>query len=155
LLRDCAGPVHVIFQTRNAKTITVVELYALLRLRTDVFEVEQACPYPELDGLLEGTLHAGAHDNGDLGGAIRVLDVDGSAPSIGRAATAPVACGRGVSSQLLQHGIELCRLDATIQLNTQAPLESWYEQFGLPRNGDPYDEDGIPHIPIKETPPRS
>jgi ElaA protein len=147
--------VHVTFETRNAKTIAVVELYALLRVRTDVFVLEQACPYPELDGrgLLEGTLHAGAHDNGDLLGAIRVRAVDGSDLSIGRVATAPVARGRGVASQLLQHGIELFRPDATIQVNAQAPLESWYEHFGLLRNGDPYDEDGIPHIPMKGDPP--
>jgi ElaA protein len=116
-----------------------------------VFVVEQNCPYPELDGrdLHEGTLHVWAHDDGDLLGTIRVLDVHSLTPAIGRVATAPAARGRGVASRLLDRGIELCRPDAVIRLSAQAHLENWYERFGFQRNGAPYDEDGIPHVPMQ------
>lgn len=55
-----------LLETRAADHITAAELYPLLRLRTDVFVVEQNCPYPELDGrdLHEGTVHVWAHDEG-------------------------------------------------------------------------------------------
>lgn len=137
-------------ETRTSADVTAAELYALLRLRVDVFVVEQACAYPELDGrdLLDGTLHVWAHDDGELLGTIRVLDVHGTAPAIGRVATAPAARGRGVAAALLEHGLTLCRPDATVHLHAQAHLEDWYGRFGFVRAGDDYDEDGIPHVPM-------
>lgn len=151
---DYADHVPFALETRDAGSITAVELYALLRLRTDVFVVEQDCPYPELDGrdLHEGTLHVWAHEGGDVLGTIRVLDVHSTTPAIGRVATAPVARGRGVAGRLIRHGISLCRPDAVIHLHAQAHLEGWYEGFGFRRAGDPYDEDGIPHVPMRRAP---
>lgn len=152
--RDYADLVPLVLETRDADHITAAELYPLLRLRTDVFVVEQNCPYPELDGrdLDEGTLHVWAHDDGGVLGTIRVLDVHSPTPAIGRVATAPAARGRGVASRLLRHGIGLCRPDAVIRLSAQARLENWYERFGFRRNGAPYDEDGIPHVPMTRDP---
>jgi ElaA protein len=150
--RDYAGHVPFVLETREADRITAAELYPLLRLRTDVFVVEQNCPYPELDGrdLHEGTVHVWAHDGGDVLGTIRVLEVHSPTPSIGRVATTPEARGRGVASRLLLHGIGLCRTDAVIRLSAQAHLETWYERFGFVRAGEPYDEDGIPHVPMRQ-----
>jgi ElaA protein len=152
--RDYAGLVPFVLETRDAHHITAAELYPLLRLRTDVFVVEQNCPYPELDGrdLHEGTLHVWAHDDGHVLGTIRVLEAHSPAPAIGRVATSSVARGRGVASRLLEHGIGLCRPDAAIRLSAQAHLETWYERFGFRRNGAPYDEDGIPHVPMQRDP---
>jgi len=152
--RDYAGDVPFDLETRAAGDITAAELYPLLRLRTDVFVVEQNCPYPELDGrdLHEGTVHVWAHDDGEVLGTIRVLEVHGLTPAIGRVATAPAARGRGVASRLLHHGIGLCRPGAVIRLSAQAHLENWYERFGFQRDGAPYDEDGIPHVPMRRDP---
>lgn len=149
-----AGKMPISVETRDADTITAVELYAVLRLRTDVFVVEQNCPYPELDGqdLLEGTVHLWASEDGELLGTIRILNAHGSAPAIGRVATSQATRNQGVASQLMHHGIELCRPEAVIQLHAQAHLENWYERFGFRRDGDPFDEDGIPHIPMKRAP---
>jgi ElaA protein len=141
-------------ETRTAADITAAELYPLLRLRVDVFVVEQDCPYSDLDGqdLLPGTLQVWAHDDGELLGCIRVLRADGDAPAIGRVATAQAARGRGVAAALIQHGITLCRPDATIHLHAQAHLEQWYARFGFERAGEDYDEDGIPHVPMTRRP---
>ncbi|GCE78322.1 GNAT family N-acetyltransferase [Cellulomonas biazotea] len=141
-------------ETRTAADITAAELYPLLALRVDVFVVEQACPYPELDGrdLLDDTLQVWAHDDGELLGTIRVLGVHGTEPAIGRVATTPAARGRGVAGALIEHGITLCRADATIHLHAQAHLEQWYARFGFVRAGDDYDEDGIPHVRMVRTP---
>jgi ElaA protein len=141
-------------ETRTPADITAAELYAVLRLRVDVFVVEQDCPYPDLDGqdLLEDTLQVWAHDDGELLGCIRVLRAGSDQPAIGRVATAATARGRGVAGALIAHGITLCRPDATIHLHAQAHLEQWYARFGFERAGEDYDEDGIPHVPMTRTP---
>ncbi|HEY0215816.1 MAG TPA: GNAT family N-acetyltransferase [Cellulomonas sp.] len=144
-------------ETRTAADITAAELYLLLRLRVDVFVVEQECPYPDLDGqdLLDDTLHAWVHEDGEVLGCIRVLRAGSSRPAIGRVVTAPAARGRGVAGVLLEHGIALCGPDVTIDLHAQAHLERWYSRFGFARAGEPYDEDGIPHVPMSQvTAPR-
>ena len=141
-------------ETRAPADVTAAELYAVLRLRVDVFVVEQDCPYPDLDGqdLLDDTRQVWAHDDGELLGCIRVLRADSDHPAIGRVATSAAARGRGVAGALIEHGITLCRPDATIHLDAQAHLEQWYARFGFERAGEDYDEDGIPHVPMTRAP---
>ena len=127
-----------------------VELYGILRLRVDVFVVEQSCPYPELDGrdTEPGTVHLWfADEAGTVLSTIRVL-VNGADRAIGRVATAQSARGRGLSAELVRRGIELCE-GRTIDIGAQAHLERWYERFGFRRSGPDYLEDGILHLPMR------
>jgi ElaA protein len=136
-------------QARFAE-LTPAELYGLLRLRVDVFVVEQNCPYPELDGrdAEPGTVHLWfADDDGTVLATIRVLE-NGEDRSIGRVATAASARGRGLSALLVRRGIELCG-GRTVDIGAQAYLEAWYERFGFRRSGPGYVEDGIPHLPMR------
>ena len=144
-------------QARFAE-LTPAELYGLLRLRVDVFVVEQNCPYPELDGrdTEPGTVHLWVTDDStDTGtgagravlATIRVLE-NGEDRAIGRVATAASARGRGLSALLVRRGIELCE-GRTIDIGAQAYLEHWYERFGFRRSGPDYLEDGIPHLPMR------
>jgi ElaA protein len=129
--------------------LTPFEVYGLCRLRVDVFVVEQACPYPELDGrdLEPDTVHVWYERDGEVLATIRVLD-DGAEKVIGRVATAVEARGQGLAAALVRRGIELCA-GAPIHLGAQAYLEDWYEQFGFRRSGPGYIEDGIPHVPMR------
>jgi len=130
--------------------LTPAELYGILRLRVDVFVVEQTCPYPELDGrdTEPGTVHLWyADDARTTLATIRVLE-NGDARAIGRVATAVGARCRGLSARLIRRGIELCG-GRTIDIGAQAYLESWYERFGFVRSGPDYLEDGIPHLPMR------
>jgi ElaA protein len=142
--------VPLTIETRTAATITAAELYPLLRLRVDVFVVEQDCPYPDLDGqdLLDDTLQVWAHEDGEVLGCIRVLRASGDEPAIGRVATAGAARGRGVAAALIRHGLTLVRPGATVHLHAQAHLEDWYARFGFARAGANDVEDGIPHLPM-------
>ena len=130
--------------------LTPAELYGILRLRVDVFVVEQACPYPELDGrdAEPATVHLW-HESADgtVLSTIRVLD-NGADRAIGRVATAHGARGQGLSAQLVRRGIELCAGRA-VDIGAQAYLEGWYERFGFRRSGPDYVEDGIPHLPMR------
>ena len=130
--------------------LTPAQLYGILRLRVDVFVVEQACPYPELDGrdTEPTTTHLWvADDAGRVLSTIRVLH-NGEDRAIGRVATAADARGRGLSARLIERGISLCE-GRTIDIGAQAYLEGWYERFGFRRSGPDYDEDGILHLPMR------
>ncbi len=132
------------------RDLDVTTLYAILKLRVDVFVVEQAAAYPELDGrdTEPGTRHLWfADDDGTALATIRVLE-NGADRAIGRVATAVGARGRGLSAELIRRGIELCE-GRTIDIGAQAYLESWYERFGFVRSGPDYVEDGIPHLPMR------
>jgi ElaA protein len=129
--------------------LTPFEVYALCRLRVDVFVVEQECPYPELDGrdTEPGTVHLWFERDGEVLATIRVL-VDGGTRAIGRVATAVPARSAGLAARLVERGIELCA-GYPITLGAQAHLEGWYERFGFRRSGPGYVEDGIPHVPMR------
>nr|WP_298803238.1 GNAT family N-acetyltransferase [uncultured Pseudokineococcus sp.] len=134
-------------------------LHALVRLRVDVFVVEQECPYPELDGrdLEPGTEHLWHTGDGrvragervPVAAALRVLEDPGGGPRrVGRVVTAPSARGRGLASVLLadvvgRHGHEDLVLDA------QAHLAGWYARHGFEVVGAEFLEDGIPHVPMR------
>lgn len=140
-----ALPVHV----AQLDDLTARQLYGILRLRVEVFTVEQDCAYQDLDGqdLLSTTLQVWQEDDGEVVSTIRVL-ASGDDRKIGRVATATHARGRGLAGQLLRHGIELCAGHA-IEISAQAHLQGWYEGFGFVRYGAEYLEDGIPHVAMR------
>lgn len=139
-------------RTARFTELTPFEVYALCRLRVDVFVVEQECPYPELDGRdpEPGTLHLWFEEDGEVLATIRVLD-DGETRAIGRVATAAPARGRGLAARLVEEGIALCP-GRPITLGAQAHLQGWYERFGFRLSGPGYVEDGIPHVPMRREP---
>jgi len=127
-------------------------LYALLKLRVDVFVVEQRSPYPELDGrdLAPGTRHLWL---GESRGAplayLRVLaEPDGSA-RIGRVCTAPAARGAGLSARLVTAALDLIGDATPCVLEAQSYLVGFYGRFGFAPCGEEYVEDGIPHVPMR------
>jgi ElaA protein len=136
--------------------LTPFEVYGLLRLRVDVFVVEQECPYPELDGrdVEPATVHLWFEADGpngpEVAATIRLLD-DGGSRVIGRVATAAGFRGQALASRLIEAGIALCGA-LPITLGAQAHLETWYERFGFRRDGPGYVEDGIPHVPMRREP---
>jgi predicted GNAT family N-acyltransferase len=134
------------------RALTPYEVYALCRLRVDVFVVEQACPYPELDGrdTEPATVHLWLESDDAVAATIRVLD-DGETRAIGRVATAAAFRRRGLAARLMAEGIALCA-GFPITLGAQAHLEGWYEEFGFRRSGPGYVEDGIPHVPMRREP---
>ena len=124
-------------------------LYALLRLRVDVFVVEQECAYPELDGrdLEPGALQLWAEAGGAVVGAARLLrDPDGRA-RIGRVVVAPGARGTGLAGRLLRRAVELAG-DVDVVLDEQSHLERFYAGHGFAVDGREFVEDGIPHLPM-------
>ncbi len=131
------------------------ELHALLRLRVDVFVVEQECPYPEIDGrdLLATTEHrwlAPADAPLAVAASIRLLGDDGDR-RIGRVVTDGAARGRGLARQLVVSAIETFG-DEPLVLDAQSHLVPYYSDMGFVVSGEEFIEDGIPHRPMRRLP---
>lgn len=154
MLRGGDGMVPIQWEIKKFSELTAVELYELLRLRVDVFVVEQACPYPELDGkdLNLETLHVAIRlADGNLAAYFRILAPGVSYPgvSIGRVVTAKAFRGRGLSHGLIEKAIELARENwpgIPIQIGAQEYLKRFYQSHGFETTSKIYIEDGIPHI---------
>lgn len=133
--------------------IPATTLYRILWLRVSVFVVEQQAAYAELDGrdIEPGAFHVWAEEDGDVLGALRVLD-EADAWRIGRVVTSAAARGRGVGAALMQRAIDACVADDAgrpFVLDAQEHLADWYGRFGFVPAGAPYVEDAIPHIPMR------
>jgi ElaA protein len=132
--------------------LTPLLLHDLLKLRIDVFVVEQECWYPELDGrdVEPSTEHVWTADGEGPTAYLRVLD-DGDAVRVGRVCTRKDARGAGLAGLLMaevltRHG------GGPVVLDAQSYLASWYERYGFAVTGPEFVEDGIPHIPMRRDP---
>jgi ElaA protein len=131
-------------------------LYGILRLRAEVFVVEQACAFLDPDGrdTEPGTLHVW-HDAGEAGtvaAALRVLAEPGGGRQVGRIVTAPERRGQGLAGALVDRALELVPAGCAVELTAQSRLERWYERWGFARAGDDFVEDGIPHVRMVRPP---
>jgi ElaA protein len=132
-------------------------LYALLRLRVDVFVVEQQCPYPELDGrdTEPGTRHVWVSDGGaddDPVAYLRILGDSDGAARIGRVVVAKHARGDGHAGRLMTEALALIG-DRPCVLEAQSYLVGFYARYGFSPTGPEYVEDGIPHVPMRRERP--
>ncbi|MEJ7834337.1 MAG: GNAT family N-acetyltransferase [Nocardioides sp.] len=127
--------------------------YAVWRLRQDVFVVEQACTYPDLDGRDRepGTRHVVLEEGDEVAGYLRVLD-DGEHWRIGRVVLTRTARGRGLADLLMTAALAECSSELNgrdVVLGAQSPLAGWYATFGFEVSGPEYLDDGIAHLPMR------
>ena len=124
-------------------------LYTLLRLRVDVFVVEQECPYPELDGrdLEPTTRHVWIDEGGMPVACLRLLAEPDGSHRISRVATAADQRHQGLAGLLVDH--VMATTPGRLVLDAQTYLEPWYVEHGFARTGDEFTDDGIPHVPME------
>jgi len=128
-------------------------LYELLKLRVEVFVVEQACPYPELDGrdLQSQTRHFWLQEpTGDVISVLRLMEENPNGRKlfrIGRVCTKQSARGGGHATRLLQAALADVG-EHPCHLNAQTYLVEMYSRHGFVVAGDEFTEDGIPHVPM-------
>jgi ElaA protein len=136
-----------------AADLDTATLYKLLKLRVEVFVVEQKCAYPELDGLdlLPETRHLWLADEGEIISVLRLREEheDGvKSFRIGRVCTAPSARGKGYTARLLKAALAETG-SAPVRLNAQARLVDMYAGHGFKPDGKEYLEDGVLHLPMR------
>lgn len=128
------------------------DLHDILRLRVNVFVVEQECPYPEIDGrdLDADTRHVWISDADGVAAYIRVLADPENGPDarrIGRVITRADRRGEQLAAKLIRSTLDQLGASDT-RLEAQSHLVGYYAMFGYHPSGDDYLEDGIPHTPM-------
>ncbi|MEO7313453.1 MAG: GNAT family N-acetyltransferase [Chitinophagaceae bacterium] len=132
--------------------LTPYELYAILRLRGEVFIVEQNCPYLDEDDKDQKGFHLMGWQDDLLAAYTRLLPTGVSypdMPSIGRVVTSPKARGKGIGRELMLVSIDkLYDLfgKKPIKIGAQLYLKKFYESLGFVQSDEGYLDDGIPHI---------
>lgn len=134
--------------------LSVHELHDLLRLRTDVFVVEQACAYAEIDGRDPEAIHIlGRTIDGEFIACARILPRDEHGlPHVGRVVVRADQRGHGIAGDLMHFAMEeLQRMYGSrrSEVAAQAHLEKFYARFGYVRKGPDYPWDGIPHVDMR------
>ena len=127
------------------------EIYDLLKLRSEVFVVEQNCVYQDIDDKdIKGT-HFFGQDGSDLIAYLRVMEVGVFYPnhmSIGRVVVKQTHRNKKLGNEILAKAIDFCRKKfpkTPIKISAQTHLKSFYNQLGFEFKGEAYLEDGIPH----------
>ncbi|MGA7803999.1 GNAT family N-acetyltransferase [Bradyrhizobium sp.] len=141
------------FHWRRFEQFTGDELYAMLALRQSILVVEQASPYPDLDFVDQLADHLLLTDNDALIGCARC---HGPLPkktcaSFGRLAIARHFRGTGLGKELISRVLARlaegsCR---DVLIGAQLHLEGFYGRFGFLRDGEPYDDFGVPHVDMR------
>lgn len=142
------------FVWRDFDALSPAELHALLKLRCEIFIVEQDCAYPDIDGKDPLARHLLCHDGTDLIGCLRIFApcIAGEAARIGRVVVAPPARGTGLGRRLMQAAldeIEVLHGKVPVALSAQLYLEAFYASLGFERISETYLEDGIPHCDMR------
>jgi len=134
---------------KRFEELDINELYEILKLRVDVFVVEQNCPYPELDEKDKSAWHVYIREGGKITAYLRVLapGVSFDTAAIGRVISTHRRCGLGTT--LLREGIRVARErmnTPAIKIEAQTYARKFYELQGFRQTSDEFLEDGIPHI---------
>src|SRR6202020_462091 len=131
--------------------LTPEELYKILRLRSEVFVVEQNCVFLDMDNKDIFCDHLMGWEGESLLGYSRIVPagISYEESSIGRIVSSPAARGRGVGRELLVQSIQMLydlhgRRD--IRIGAQIYLLNFYTSFGFVQTGEIYLEDGIEHV---------
>ena len=139
------------WEFKSFAALTKAELYAALQLRADVFVVEQACVFQDLDGADDRAMHLLGQRGGQLAAYARCFaaGVKYTEASIGRVVVHAGARGSGIGHALVREA--LARLQQhwgtqPIRIGAQAHLRNFYTQHGFADTGAPYVEDGIDHL---------
>jgi ElaA protein len=131
--------------------LSLYELYAVLKLRSEVFVVEQNCVFLDADNKDQASWHLMGWQQSALIAYTRLVPpgVAYTEPSIGRVVTALTARGSGTGRQLMQQSVAECRKlfgNNTIRIGAQLYLKEFYGSLGFVPTGGIYPEDGIDHI---------
>ncbi len=141
----------MVFEVKNFDDLTKKELYEILRLRSEVFVVEQDCVYQDIDNKDYKALHVIGKKEGNIIAYTRLFDGGDyfDTPSIGRVVVKEEQRKYKYGHQLMEASIEaiLQNYDnSTITISAQKYLIKFYENLGFKTIGETYLEDGIPHI---------
>ena len=138
-------------QLKEFTELTTAELYEILKLRAEVFVVEQNCPYQDLDDKDQSSYHLFLEDNGQIIAVLRILpeNIAYKEMAIGRLIVKKSYRGKGISRKMMVRAMEFITEDLgkeKIRLSGQAYLTDFYQSLGFEKVSEMYFEDGIEHF---------
>lgn len=132
--------------------LSAEELYEILKVRAEIFVVEQQCPYLDPDGMDYRSLHVFYEENGEIAAYLRAFRKDEKTVQMGRVLSAEH--GKGLGRLILSQGLQQIREKLNperIYIEAQCYAKGFYEREGFRVCSDEFLEDGIPHVQmIKE-----
>lgn len=127
-----------------------IDLYRVLKLRQDVFIIEQDCIYDDIDTIDLVSRHLLLYDHESLVAYCRIVPGGEKfdAPSIGRVIVNPNYRNLGKGKELMEKSMDLLRKENVLKvvIEAQEHLEKFYQSLGFFKRSEPYDVDGINHI---------
>ncbi len=131
--------------------LTLQQLYDVLRLRSEVFVVEQDCVYQDIDNLDTQCIHVMAYAGKSLEAYGRIIPPNIERPEVvlGRIVTSQNVRGKGYGKDLMKRMMEYSQKNyggIDVFLMGQTYLERFYQEFGFKTISDSFLEDGIPHV---------
>jgi ElaA protein len=144
------------WQLKKYDELTVPELYEIMRLRQEVFVVEQNCVFIDADGKDKYCHHLSGFLNGNLVSYARIVPpgISYAEASLGRIVTSPELRGQGYGRLLMDEALQATRQifgSNSIKIEAQLYLKAFYESYGFIGRGEPYVLDGILHIEMIRT----
>lgn len=141
----------IVWKIKTFETLTVSELYAILKLRSEVFVVEQNCVYLDMDGKDALALHLFGEYNGQIVAYSRLFKpgISFDTASIGRVIVSANYRNKKWGQELMRQSIlaiENYFGESQITISAQLYLKRFYESFGFVASSEMYLEDDIPHI---------
>lgn len=143
---------RLIWNKKAFASLSLDELYKILQLRQEVFVLEQACVYSDLDGKDQLSCHLMAWHGDALAGYTRLIPYGISYPdamSIGRVVIAAGFRGQGLGAELIRRSIDGLYEQhghKTIKIGAQEHLHAFYSRLGFGQTSEPYMDAGILHI---------
>ncbi|KAB3531303.1 GNAT family N-acetyltransferase [Alkaliphilus pronyensis] len=136
---------------KKFKELSTYELYEILKVRVNIFVVEQNCPYHECDDKDQASFHLFAQEENKIIGYLRIIPegISYNEVSIGRVLVVQDYRGRGIAKNLMSKGlryIEDTMGKSQVRISAQKYLVKAYQDLGFKVVSEEYLEDGIPHI---------
>tara|TARA_B100000963_G_scaffold361129_1_gene395025 strand:+ start:2074 stop:2517 length:444 start_codon:yes stop_codon:yes gene_type:complete len=136
--------------TKTFPELDTEDLYQILRLRSEVFVVEQDCVYQDIDNKDQNAIHLYYKENDQIVAYTRIFKVGDyyENPCIGRVVVSKKNRGNDLGKKIMTDSIEFIKQNIKgkkIELSAQKYLDKFYKDLGFYKIGEDYLEDGIPH----------
>src|SRR5699024_8905851 len=128
--------VNMHWHSKTFEELTNDELYNILKARVDVFVVEQACPYEEVDNYDQKAIHYFAEKDGSIAALVRILPKHTTYDevAIGRVLVTKAFRGQGLAREIMNRAIAFVAEEwneHTIKIQAQTYLQAFYESLGF------------------------
>ena len=136
---------------KNFSELSTEEIYNILKLRSEVFVVEQNCVYQDIDEKDQKATHLFIEKNNEIIAYTRIFkkgDYYEENPSIGRVVVSKKERGKNLGKEIMLNSIEFIKKELEgrkIELSAQKYLDKFYKELDFYSEGEDYLEDGIPH----------